>query len=373
MHVIAGLHPKHGGPSRCVPRLCLALNHGGCDTSIQTLYEGCSSSHASATYYAASRMPVLDRLRYSKDLRSGLLSEAARADIVHSHGLWSIPNVYAGRAASEAVKPLIVSAHGMLAAQALARLPHIKRLFWSMVQGPAYSGVAIWHATSPDEALSIRRFGIKAPIAVIPNGVDVPISVADHLDRPHRRLLFLSRIHPHKGLVALVRAWGALASQRPLWKLVIAGDGDNRHRSELEQLIQSIAAPRISFVGAVDGKEKDRLYAASDLFVLPSKSENFGLVVAEALAAGVPVIVSKQAPWQEVERYGCGWCTDTDSQALAASILRATALSPAERRSMGERGRAWMAHNYGWASVAERMIDVYGWLLGKNDRPEFIV
>lgn len=285
-----------------------------------------------------------------------------------------MPNVYAGRAASKSNIPLIVSVHGMLAPEALARSSRIKRLFWSTVQGPAYSNVAVWHATSQAEAYSIRRFGIEAPIAIIPNGVDIPPVVADHrADKPHRSLLFLSRIHPHKGLTELIRAWGKVATERPEWRLVIAGDGDYRYLSELRQLIQSIAAPRINLVGRVEGQERDRLYAESDLFVLPSKSENFGLVIAEALAIGVPVIVSKGTPWQEVERQGCGWWTSSDFHALASTILHATELSVVERKSMGERGRSWMSADFGWTSVTERMINVYTWILGNRERPDFIV
>jgi glycosyltransferase involved in cell wall biosynthesis len=298
---------------------------------------------------------------------------AQKGDLVHSHGLWRMPNIYAGKIATEVGRPLVVSAHGMLAPEALLQSPWIKRQFWAWIQGPAYSRAAAWHATSEMEAEDIRRFGIKAPIAIIPYGVDLPASQAVHLTmKSCRTLLFLSRIHPHKGVTNLIQAWSSVAKQRSDWQLIIAGEGERSYKAELELLVQSMKAPRVRFVGKVSGSQKDQLYENADLFVLPSKSENFGLVVAEALAAGVPAVVTKGAPWRDMFQHKCGWLTATDPDGLATTLMDATGRSAQERSAMGARGRQWMSREFAWPSVAERMVALYGWILGRNERPNYV-
>lgn len=375
INVIAGLHPRHGGPSVCVPRLCAALLDVGCNALIHAVEEAGSPPGPSTAYHPQdfARMPILNRLRFSGDLSREVLAEAKNGSVIHSHGLWLMPNVYAGWAAKKAKVPLIVSGHGMLASQALLHNKRVKRIFWSIVQGPSYRDVAVWHATSAAEAEAIRQFGIRGPIAIIRNGVDIPRTVALHsADSGSRTLLFLSRVHPHKGIAALIRAWSVVAPLRPDWNLVIAGQGHRTYRAEMEELASSLGTTRVDFVGPVAGLEKEHLFQKADLFILPSKSENFGLVVAEALAAGVPAIVSKGAPWSDLELHQCGWWTDAEPGALAATLLRATALSSQERRSMGELGRAWMTNDFGWAAVAGDMIKLYRWMLSKGPRPDFV-
>jgi len=203
---------------------------------------------------------------------------------------------------------------------------------WAVFQRPAYARAAVWHATSAAEATDLRAFGISAPIAVIPNGVDVPGEAASHAPVKQRRtLLFLSRIHPKKGLPTLVAAWASVASRCPDWDLVIAGPEEGSHRFELGAQAEALGASRISFVGPLYGAEREALVKESDLFILPTQNENFGIVVAEALAAGVPAIVSKGAPWAGLEAERCGWWIDHGFEAIAAALLEATALSASER------------------------------------------
>ena len=299
--------------------------------------------------------------------------KAERADIVHSHGLWLMPNVYAGYAAARSNKPLFVSAHGMLSQQALQYSSLLKRAFWVLCQQPAYSKTAVWHATSLAEAKAIRQYGISAPIAVVPNGTDIPQEVASHIiTKARRTLLFLSRLHPHKGLNSLIDAWSVVAPQRPNWDLVVAGYADSKYKKELIAYADLMRARPIYFPGHVTGADKDALFLNADLFVLPSKSENFGLVVAEALAAGVPAIVTKGAPWERLKYEGCGWWIDQGPEALADTLLEATALSASQRKHMGQLGRMWMSREFGWDFIAARMINLYEWTLGRHGSPDFI-
>ena len=376
IHVVAGLDPRHGGPSYSVPRLCEALRAHGTDVRILTVRETRALPESSITAYPQdfANVPLLRSLRLSSGLAKVMRMEARANDVVHVHGLWLMPNVYAGNAAAAAGRPLIVTPRGMLAPEALAFSAGKKRLFWRLLQKPAYAHAAAWHATSEAEAEEIRAFGVRAPIAIIPNGIDIPNSPERPLPKQTQRrtILYLGRIHPMKGLPDLVGAWSHLANERPNWNLRIVGPDEGGHRAELESMVQQGCVPRVVFEGPVYGAEKTRVLQEADLFVLPTKNENFGLTVAEALAAGIPAIVSHGAPWSGLETERCGWWVERGVEQLLPALRAATALPDLERRTMGLRGRAWMERDFGWDAVANRMWRLYSWSAGKGERPDFV-
>ena len=372
LHVIAGLDPRDGGPTYSVPSLCASLTRAGCNARMMTVRsDGCvERPDLQAFPQFASRTPVLGSLRLSPGLRRAAATQAKRSDVVHAHGLWLMPNVDAGNAAAHARTSLVVSPRGMLANEALEYSSLKKRLFWRLLQRRAYAGAAAWHATSEQEAAEIRAFGIAAPIAVIPNGIDLPDVLADHDEaRPRRRLLFLSRIHPKKGLPVLLDAWSQIAAERPEWDLVIAGADEGGHRGELEARVATDGIPNIMFTGPLYGEAKTALLKATDLFVLPTRNENFGIAVAEALAAGIPAIVTTGAPWSGLATERCGWWIDQGVAPLVDALREATALPPDQRRAMGLRGRAWMTRDFGWDRIGRQMCAVYKWLAGDGPRP----
>lgn len=284
-----------------------------------------------------------------------------------------MPNVYAGRAAARAGTPLIVSPRGMLSPGALAYSRWTKRLFWHVLQGPAYAQAACWHATSTQEAEELRAFGIRAPIAVIPNGIDLPAPRprARAMGAP-RAILFLGRLHPKKGLDRLIEAWAALAAERPGWHLRVVGPDEAGHRAEIVAHIARLGAPRVTFDGPLYGAERDAALAEADLFVLPTRSENFGLTVAEALGAGTPAIVTKGAPWFGLEAHRCGWWIEQGVPSLVEALRAATALTDAERAAMGARGRDWVGREFAWPGIAEQMRALYRWTVGQDGRPDFV-
>ena len=372
LHVIAGLDPRDGGPSYSVPSLCAALTRAGCHAPMLTVHSDDCGDRPNLRSFPqfASRTPVLGALRLSPGLRRAASAAAARADVVHAHGLWLMPNVDAGNAAARARTRLVVSPRGMLATEALEYSRLKKRLFWLLLQRRAYAGAAAWHATSEQEAAEIRAYGIKAPIAVIPNGIDLPEVLADHAAaQPRRRLLFLSRIHPKKGLPVLLDAWSLIARDRPDWDLVIAGADEGGHRAELEARIATDAISNATFTGPLYGEAKTALLKDTDLFVLPTRNENFGIAVAEALAAGIPAVVTTGAPWVGLETERCGWWIEQGLEPLLAALREATALPVHERRAMGLRGRDWMTRDFGWDRIGEQMCALYKWLAGRGPRP----
>ena len=261
-----------------------------------------------------------------------------RQTVIHDHGMWLATNHAAATFASKRRVPRIVSPRGMLSSWALQRSGTKKRLAWHAYQKRDLATATAFHATSQLEADEIRASGLAQPIAVIPNGVQIPSSVVSSSERKGRRtMLFLSRIHPKKGLLNLVRAWHA-ASPGEQWQLIIAGTDDDRHAAEVQQEIARLnISDQVSFPGEISDANKWQAYGSADAFVLPSFSENFGLVVAEALAIGVPVITTTGMPWQDVCARRAGWRVEPSVAGLTTAIREATNLSPRELQQMGSR------------------------------------
>ena len=200
-----------------------------------------------------------------------------------------------------------------------------------------------------------------------------------------RTVLFLSRIHPKKGLLDLVRAWAAIQNSkfkiqnsesggRPRWRVVVAGGDEGGHLQELKAEIGKLNLGDVfEFIGPVEGAAKWELYRQADLFVLPSHSENFGIVVAEALACGVPVIASRGTPWEDLVTHRCGWWPAIGSEPLAAALREALSRTDEERRAMGARGRELVQAKYGWPGAAEQMQAVYQWMLKQAAKPDWVL
>jgi glycosyltransferase involved in cell wall biosynthesis len=247
-------------------------------------------------------------------------------------------------------------------------------LAWHLFQKRDLKSAQVLHATSREEADGFLKVGLRQPITLIPNGVDLPRLMTDHRTRStdRRTLLSLSRLHRVKGLQNLVQAWAAVRSQG--WEVVLAGEDANGHQAELEAAIRAGRMEGdFKFIGPVDGKKKWELYRSADLFVLPSHTENFGLAVAEALACSVPVITTRATPWEELETHDCGWWVDVGAQSLAEALRAATAMNDEKRRAMGQRGRQLIEQKYTWSAAAQKFVAVYEWMLERGPKPEWVI
>jgi len=262
----------------------------------------------------------------------------------------------------------------MLASAALAFSRWKKRAFWALLQGPVIREAACIHVTSEQEYQEIRAFGLANPVAIIPNGIDLPeLARSQSAARAVERVvLSLGRIHPKKGLARLVHAWSKVEARYPAWWLRIAGPPELGHDNELRALAVSLGLTRISVEGPIYGEAKTSAYQCADVFVLPTLNENFGLTVAEALAAGTPVISTKGAPWSGLEREGCGWWIEQGIEPLAAALAHAMALPREALKAMGGKGREWMARDFSWDCVGRSMLDVYLWLASRAEPPAAI-
>ena len=182
----------------------------------------------------------------------------------------------------------------------------------------------------------------------------------------------MSRIHRKKGLLNLVRAW-AHANIDSAWRLVLAGPDENGHQQAVQDEIDRMGLQQhISFVGAVDDQSKWQLLADSDLFVLPSFNENFGIVVAEAMAAGLPVITTTGTPWQVLAERRFGWWVEPTVEELTAALNAACGLTRTARCDMGRRASQFVRAEFNWDQVARDMLRFYDWLIGKAATPEYV-
>jgi glycosyltransferase involved in cell wall biosynthesis len=377
IHVIDSISDEASGPSYSVPRLCGALAAQGATVRLLTVGDThlpfLGFRHEAYPADFAS-FPVLGRLRFSSALKGALACVAETAAIIHTHGLWRMPNIYPASAALRATNHLVHSPRGMLGKAALEFSSLKKKVFWALGQGGAARAASCLHATSWQEYEDIRAFGLKAPIAVIPNGIDVrPVAVRSPPPEGRRTLLYLGRLHPKKGLDQLLDAWKLVKDRRPDWQLDIVGPIDSVYGQMLKTRVAAEAAPRARLVGPLYGDEKLEAYRRADLFVLPTLNENFAMTVAEALAQGTPVISTKGAPWAGLVSQGCGWWIDHGAQPLAAAMDEAMNMSPEKLALMGEAGRAWMCRDFDWDAVAASMRSVYHWLGGRGERPTCVV
>jgi len=379
IQVVSGLEIAHGGPSYSVPRLNEALVAAGIEGRIYAdLTPGELANNAADSVVTFDRrfgtVPLLRKLHISGAMYRRLLDDGGEIDIIHSHGLWRMPNIYAARAARRHGIPHVIAPRGMLSRVALDFSRTSKALFWFLCQRTAIEQCACVHATSMSEYREVRNLGIRCPIAVIPNGIDMPKPRSIHRLRRaqgaprERTLLYIGRIHPKKGINSLVRAWAAVAPGFVDWRLRIIGPGEERHLRELDSV--AAAVPRLSIEAPIYGEAKWRAFADADLFILPSYNENFGITVAESLACGRPVITTKGTPWRSVETEKCGWWIDSGPESIEAA-MRVALGTPAEvLDEMGERGAVWINRAFSWTRIGEEMARVYRWLRWGAPRPD---
>lgn len=306
--------------------------------------------------------------RWMTDLSS--VMSHLKPDAVNIHGLWLYPSLWNSRRIGRI--PYMVTPHGMLDPWAIRHSYWKKRLALILYESKHLHEAVCLRATSKMELNYFREFGLKQPIALIPNGAPLVASrkEVNAEGGARHRLLFLSRIHPKKGLPYLLRAWALLESTFPEWDLVIAGINEKGHEEEMKLLASGLGLKRVFWRGPVFGEEKSNLYHSSNLFILPTHSENFGNVVSEALAHGVPVITTRNAPWEELKTYGCGWWINLDIHSIVETLTTAMTMSDQDLRMMGERGRSWVGKAFNWNHIADAHAAVLNWIARGGSPPQ---
>ena len=368
--IIQGIHNPSAGPTYSVARLADELYKLGENASVLTLgrrpvvwpYEAPLSIHGGFLERKTGTSIALMR-----DIRTLSTTPC----ILHGHGIWRLANLFPLLIGRDAPGRIVFSPRGMLSPWSMQYKELIKQPFWRLLQKPALQRSHCFHVTAAIELEDIRRAGLHGPVAVIPNGVDMPVLLAG---RPReKRVVFLSRIDPKKGLDLLLPAWAAAARDFSDWNLVIAGRLNGAYADTVQALARELQVPRVTFVGEVLGEAKQSLLSSASLFVLPTYSENFGIAVAEALAHGTPVITTTETPWTEVSSRNCGWCIAPDQDALSEALRDALGRPLQSLHKMGENGRKWMEDSFAWPHIAQMMKLTYEWLLYGTMRPDCVV
>ena len=382
VHTVASVEEEAAGPSYSVPSLAAALRRAGQNTEVVALGDGANRIVFGSSVVSCARDRMwpkeLMRLGRSRVMREHLLN--SNADVFHAHGLWMMPGIYTADAARRLNRPLILAPRGMLGRDALKFSSSVKQAFWTALQKRACDQVSCFHATAESEHHDIRAFGLMQPVAIVPNGIDLPVlselesrEASRSLTTTAPFILSLGRIHPKKGLDRLIAAFAQVAHDHEDWELKIIGPDEGGHADQLSRLATAAGLQHRVFINLpVYGQEKFRLMRQAEIFVLATLHENFGMTVAESLAVETPVVSTKGAPWAGLEVNGCGLWVEHSPDAIAKGLRELMSMPRKERQKMGARGRAWMQRDFGWDGIAAKMFDVYSWQLGLQAQPDWV-
>ena len=324
---------------------------------------------------------------YSNQLVPALL--AADLDILSTHGLWKYCSVASQRWHRRTGRPYIVHPEGMLESWALRNAGWKKRIAALLYEDRHLRGARCLRALCEAEAQSIRSYGMRNAICVIPNGIDLPdlsetlALQAQAFAKGRKILLYLGRLHPKKNVANLVRAWKQILDSHPSakasWVLAIAGWSQSGYEEKLKQLagdLDTAATPglaSIAFLGPRFGTEKNECYRACDAFIMPSLSEGLPITVLEAWAYAKPVLMTLECNLPEGFAAGAALQIGTGPEEIAAGLKQVIEMSDDDRRAMGNRGRNLVETKFSWPRIGEQMCSVYEWAIGGGPPPDVIV
>ena len=373
LHVAAYYAPAfvYGGPPRSIHALCRALIREAVDVQVFTTdANGAEALPAAVTQRSTFEdvaVRYFGRTRPSSPIGSRALAAALRQevggyDVVHIHGLWNRVVWAAAREAVRAGVPYVLSPRGMLEPAARAHHRWRKRAAWALVESSVVHRASLLHATSAVERDTLLALGSSAPVALIPNGIE--LEAHERAVPSHPLVLFVGRIHPIKRLDLLIDAFAAVRERCHDVRLVIAGPDESRSRPSLEARAGR-HRDAVIWMGAIDEGQRRTLLREATALVMCSDSESFGMSVLEAMAAAVPVVVTRTCPWPAVECHGAGYWVEQNAEAIAAGIARILD-HPADAQAMGARGQALARSTYQWSAIARTFATQYRSLAGRN-------
>jgi glycosyltransferase involved in cell wall biosynthesis len=367
VHVIPAFYPTrvYGGPSDSVYQLCRCLAK---QAQVRVLTTNANGRNAVLDVDTGREVGIGEGVdvRYCHRIAGHTIaprlvrllpSYVEWADVVHLTAVYSFPTIPTLGMCRALGKPVVWSPRGALQRWAGSTKLPAKALWEASCRLVAPSKLVL-HATSEEEAeASVARLA-GYEVSIVPNGVEIPSRVWRIEGKGVLRLVYLGRLHPIKGIENLLLGCNLLNNNGfRAWSLVIAGAGDVQYITRLKAQVRQLGLEaQVRFAGEVRREAREELLAAADLVVVPSYTENFGRVIGEALASGVPVIASKRTPWKRIEEVGCGFWVENDARSLAAGIEQASRL-PLHR--LGDRGRAWMIEEFSWEKRAQEMLALY--------------
>lgn len=288
-----------------------------------------------------------------------------KPDLVHVNCCWMPQSAFTQKWAQKLGYKVILSPHGMLEPWIISRHYWTKKVpALLLYQRAAIKNADCLHATAESEKANLLKLGYNKKIEVIANGIDIDsIKMKDNWERK-KKILFLSRIHVKKGIEFLLEAVATLKEQLTDYTINIAGEGDDDYITSLKNRVKELGIEKlVNFCGGIYGEKKWKLFREADIFVLPTYSENFGIVVGEALACGTPVITTKGTPWEELNTEHCGWWTEVGTEATKEALSSFLTLSVDILKEMGCNGRRLIENKYSTKKIAQDMYSLYNKIL----------
>lgn len=382
---LTNIDQTKGGPSRSVPMFVRGLALEGIDVTLMVIKSEDMNLHALDGTSAKVHLLPAD---YSKsDLESFVNSE--RFDVIHGQCIWE-PLFHQMRLVADKYHiPFILTPRGTLEPWSLKQSKWKKRVARWLYQDNDLKRCACIYATAEMEAQHIRDLGFNNPICIIPNGIETEgYPCRKDVSMVIKQILFLSRIHPKKGIEILIDAFSRLHQDYPDWTVKIVGNGEDDYRKVLNEKVAKLGlAEDVKILAPVFGEDKMKVYQESSVFCLPSYSENFGMVIAEAMSCGVPAITTNCTPWQLLngdkatmganldvlgENKRTGWCIDLSVENLVTALREAMMMNPEELYDMGQRGSKLVNENFNYRSVAKKNKMLYEWIVRGEEEPDFI-
>jgi len=386
--VTSSISRNSGGVGPVVKHLAEALQKLSCDTTLccrleEDTFKGLPANREFKVIAGPSSKYCLPS--GSRQLNKRLVNTISDIDIVHCHALWESCLWSAAAIARENRKPYVVTPHGMLDPWAINNSRWKKKIIGLLFTNKYLRSAACIHALCESEYQSIRAYGLNNPVAIIPNGIDLPEVNNDlpalwegQIPKDKKVMLFLGRIHPKKGLPNLIKAWALLqqsvvSNQQSEWVQVIAGWSQIGHEDELKDMIKEFSLEKdIIFLGPVFDEKKQACLQNVDAFILPSLSEGLPMSVLEAWAYELPVIMTLQCNIPEGFAANAAIEIRPDVDSIAEGLKSFISLPEEQQKQMGQNGLHLVKQKFTWPKIAADMIDVYKWLLGQGDRPDCV-
>ena len=315
--------------------------------------------------------PIVPKVGYAPRLRREI-RQLGIYDLYHAQGIWQYQTYALVDEAKRAGKPYLITPRGMLYPQDIAKSSTLFKklsLKWRLLDD--LNRAACVQVTCEEEMWHCRRLGVTAPIAVIPNPVEIkeyPYAKSDSV----RRIGYLGRLSPRKNVEGLIRAFAALGAEAKGTELLIIGGGDEAYEAFLRKETERLGLTQVVFAGFLNGEEKDKALASCSVLAMPSEFENLGNVILEGLVRRIPCIATKGSPWKELQERRCGWWVDYTQEAITAAVSEALTASEERLATMGRQGRKLMEERYSVEAVAACFEQLYRWILGMEEKPEFI-
>lgn len=369
---VTSIDLRGGGPSRSVPILAKGLAEEGVDVTLLTQ----RTEQMNLRDLEGTNVKLRTYERFSaKEIEAWIKEE--KFDIIQLQSVWDLPYHQVAKIARKLGVPYLITPRGMLEPWSLEQKKWKKKLALWLYQMRDLKKASCIFTTADMEAEHVHRLGVNVPYSVIPNGIETSGYTCRN-DETHieKRILFLSRIHEKKGIEILIEAFSKLREESLElrdWSVMIVGNGEAEYIENLKQRVKGMGMEGcIQILPPVFGKEKINFYQSSALFCLPSYSENFGMVIAEAMSCGVPAITTTNCPWEILNETHTGWCIDLSVENLKKALQEAMAMDSAELYEKGQRASQLVYEQFNYRNVARRTKELYEWILKGGKKPEYI-